>query len=174
MPITTPTSETTYYSGTVSGPYGSSFYSGSSTSYGSETTYVPYSVEQYDYLATYWTTRRKPPILGVYCRDLKAKEREKLQQNNGVLIITPVRNSPAWEANLVPGDVLVRFDGEQIGSLDRLTAAIDARAGEKVAVEVIRDGERHKLEVGLNPDPVESLDKQTVPAGASDNKSTAQ
>src|SRR5262245_53609108 len=53
--------------------------------------------------------------------------------------------SPAEQAGLRAGDVLVRFGGVQVGTLDDLTFALRShRAGDDVEVRFVRDGEeRH-------------------------------
>lgn len=55
---TTPTQSTTYHSGNVNtyGSYGSStgYYSGSSTTYGSQTTSIPYTINRYNYRASFF------------------------------------------------------------------------------------------------------------------------
>ena len=57
--------------------------------------------------------------------------------------VTGVRaGSPAERAGLRPGDVLVRFGGVQVGTLDDLTFALRShRAGDDVEVRWVRDGE---------------------------------
>jgi hypothetical protein len=42
LPVTTPTSSITYSSGTINSPAGSANYSGTASTYGTQTTYVPY------------------------------------------------------------------------------------------------------------------------------------
>jgi hypothetical protein len=167
MPVTTPTSSTSYHSGTISGSYGTSSYSGTSTTYGTQTTYMPYSVERYDHLATYWTTRLAPLVLGIHCRNLTPKERQKFQTNDGVFVSTAVRGTPAWEADLLPGDIIVRFADQKIDSMQKLWTAVEDRAGQTVSIALMRDGRRQTTKVKLNPDPLANTNDPTERSNAS-------
>lgn len=60
----------------------------------------------------------------------------------GVLITTVVPESAAAQAQLLPGDVLIRYGDAELNSVDQLLAAIQSRAGDKeVLITVWRDGE---------------------------------
>jgi serine protease Do len=66
----------------------------------------------------------------------------------GVLVDNMYRNDPAYRAGIVPGDIIVRYDGKNIteeSQLQRLVA--DSKIGSTVRVEVIRRGERRSFEV---------------------------
>ena len=58
--------------------------------------------------------------------------------------------SPAEKAGLKAGDVIVRFAGVDVKTLDDLTFALRSkRAGERVAVEIVRGGQTHHLDATL-------------------------
>ena len=62
--------------------------------------------------------------------------------------------SPADEAGLTTGDVVVAFDGEQISTAIDLVAAVTPREpGETVTLTVVRDGEEREAEVQLGESP---------------------
>lgn len=69
LPFTLPDTQTstTTLSGSVygSGGYGNLYGTANTTTYGSKTMYIPYSVDRYDCFASYWI-KMKPPIFGVY------------------------------------------------------------------------------------------------------------
>lgn len=58
-------------------------------------------------------------------------------------IIAPIEGSPAWEAGLLPGDVLVRVDGKSgLGlTVEEAGEHLRGPAGTKVTVVVAREGE---------------------------------
>ena len=65
-------------------------------------------------------------------------------------VLSVVDGSPAAGAGLQAGDVIVRVDGDEIGSVDGLVKAIGSRAaGEKVRLVLNRGGEEKKLKVTL-------------------------
>jgi len=55
-------------------------------------------------------------------------------------------NGPAAQAGVKPGDQIVRFNGSEITSFDRLKEEVDATVpGERVTLEVLREGKRVTL-----------------------------
>jgi len=90
--------------------------------------------------------------LGVSLQDLDAALAESLgvDTTKGALVAEVVDGSPAEDAGLEAGDVVVRFDGEEIDSVRDLTFTVARRRpGESVTVDVIRDGRERTLEVEL-------------------------
>ncbi len=90
--------------------------------------------------------------LGVSLQDLDASLAASLgvDATKGALVAEVVSGSPAEDAGFEVGDVVTRFDGEDIDSVRDLTFTVARhRPGESVTVEVIRDGRRRELEVEL-------------------------
>ena len=72
----------------------------------------------------------------------------------GVKLAGVMPGSPAEEAGLLAGDVVVGVGEVTIGSLQDLTVALQTHGeGETVAVVFVRDGERRDLRVTLRPRP---------------------
>jgi hypothetical protein len=117
MPLSTPSTSTSYSSGSVNafGSGGSAFgtYSGSTTTYGTQTTYVPYSVDRYDQLALYFAELPRSG-LGVMFEDLNEAQRRQIQSNRGLAVIAVRRGSPAYQADLLSGDLIVEVNGIQV------------------------------------------------------------
>ncbi|HBE92548.1 MAG TPA: hypothetical protein DDW55_08465, partial [Gammaproteobacteria bacterium] len=74
---------------------------------------------------------------------------EKLAQSldlksfDGVIVTGIVRNSPAHEAGLEPGDIIVAIDGTDIiNGRDALLIITAKKPGENITLDVIRDSER--------------------------------
>jgi S1-C subfamily serine protease len=63
------------------------------------------------------------------------------------LRLTGVREgSPAEDAGLRPGDVVVEFDGREVGDIYAYTYALrDKKPGDVVEIVVERDGERVRV-----------------------------
>lgn len=73
---------------------------------------------------------------------------------SGVKLAGVMPGSPAEEAGLVKGDVLIAFDGEEIASLEDLTVALQTHGeGEMVRIVFEREGERRTLPVTLRRRP---------------------
>jgi Do/DeqQ family serine protease len=68
----------------------------------------------------------------------------------GVLVQAMRRDSPAYQAGLRPGDVVVALNGSAILDGGQLLRSIqDARIGSTVAMTVLRDGERVELKIPI-------------------------
>ena len=101
-----------------------------------------------------------PPVLGVSI-DPRADALARRQGVEGVLIlgVTPGSGADAAglrpaeitpDGRLDPGDVIVGLGGDEVTSVEDLRALLDLhRAGDRVPLTVLRDGERVELEVTL-------------------------
>ena len=74
-----------------------------------------------------------------------------------IRIITPLDDSPAHEAGLLPGDLVTRVDGESVRDLSAEEAAkrIRGEPGTPVTLTVVREGEEGPLEFTVVRDIVE-------------------
>lgn len=96
--------------------------------------------------------------LGVYIQNITPGMEEQfgVAPGEGVLVADVVRGSPAEEAGLQSGDVIVSVHGVPVGSTDELQTEIMYRApGEVVQLEIVRDGERPTISVTLGERPSE-------------------
>jgi serine protease DegS len=65
----------------------------------------------------------------------------------GLVITTLFRNGPAHKAGVEPGDVLVAIDGKPAGDAREVLLAISGhRPGDKIRLEVLREGKRLELQ----------------------------
>jgi serine protease Do len=92
------------------------------------------------------------PYMGVYLADLSKVSYEKFEvsEMRGTLIKKVVNESPADEAGLMSKDVLITFGGEKIYSDNQLSRILKTyKIGDKVKLEVIREGKLEKLKITL-------------------------
>ena len=88
--------------------------------------------------------------IGVSVRDLDDAdvERKQLASPEGVVIEDVRGQSPAAEAGLEVGDVMITFDGERIRSARQFARLVEeTRSGRTVGAVVMREGARRELEV---------------------------
>lgn len=105
-----------------------------------------------DQLATYWGKTR-PAILGIVSRPLDAPERARLHRQDGILVETVMSGSPAAAAGLVPGDVVVAIDGRALADPRAVPEIVSALAGQRVDIDLIRNGSPLSVTVQLNRAP---------------------
>jgi len=118
--------------------------------------------------------------LGVYIQDVSPELAESFNMDKpmGALVARVIENSPAEEADLQAGDVVVAVNGDRIATSSDLPPKIGRiRPGEEVALTVIRDGKRREITVTVAsrseaqeggpqqaPQEVMGMEVQPVPA----------
>jgi Do/DeqQ family serine protease len=86
--------------------------------------------------------------LGVEAQDLTPELAKELNLHHatGALVGGVVPNGPAEEAGLEVGDVITRFNGKELSGARQLSLAVaEAKPGQTVQVEVLRDGSAKPL-----------------------------
>lgn len=101
--------------------------------------------------------RAEHPYLGIRMAELTPEIREeinqrdlgfKVQQDQGVLIVEVLPNSPADRAGLQAGDLVEQIDGEPVENADQVQAKVDTiTSGDTVELQVERNGKARKLDV---------------------------
>ena len=153
VPITVPTTQTTYHSGGVSayGTGGSAYgsYSGTSTTYGTSTSHIPYTRHRYEYGASFWV-KIKMLALGVRFREPTPQEKSNAGTNKGAIIVAVRKGGPAFNADLVPNDLVLAINQEEIASKIDLQRTLKKYHGQLVTLDIIRKGQRIRKQVQLN------------------------
>lgn len=106
-----------------------------------------------DQLAAYWGKTR-PAILGIVSRPLNTDEQARLGRGDGkegIFVESVANGSPAAEAGIAPGDVLVAIDGQPFADVTAVPALIGSMAGRRVAIDLLRGGRPFSVMVQLNP-----------------------
>jgi serine protease Do len=74
----------------------------------------------------------------------------KLSDDQGALVSEVMKESPAEQAGIVRGDVIVEFDGKKVTQMHDLPAIVaETPIGKRVLVRVIRDGAPHQVKVKI-------------------------
>jgi serine protease Do/serine protease DegQ len=99
-----------------------------------------------DQLVRYGEVRRGQ--LGVYIQDVTPELADalKLSRSRGAVITQVQEDSPAAQAGIVAGDVVVSINGEPVRNAAQLRNAVGLLpVGSKVELEILRDGKTHTL-----------------------------
>jgi hypothetical protein len=115
VPITTQQAMTSTTRGNVSA-YGGGrsvvgTYSGTTTTVAPQTSYIPYSVNIYDQQALFFA-RQGIPCVGVLLGELSDEDRRSIGSNKAVRILAVRRNSPAYDSDIIAGDLILSIDGQ--------------------------------------------------------------
>ncbi len=92
-----------------------------------------------DWVAVYYVRFQLP--FGATFRDLRASERKSLGGAGGVVLGSIVDRTPASRANLIAGDIVLKFDGKAIAGRSAFQAMLRGRAGHPVSLTLVRNGE---------------------------------
>jgi len=161
IPLVLPNTQTstTSMNGTVFGSGGNSSFFGTATTTtsGSSTINIPYSQQRFDYFVSYWI-KLKSPILGTILRPLSPELRAKIQSNKGALVIGVVKGSPAFEADIVPGDILKSIGDVDIIEVADYRRALGKYAGQIAVITVFRGGGDVTKNIQLNANEGHSLE----------------
>ncbi len=97
--------------------------------------------------------------------DQKAQESFKLQGREGALVESVSKGGPADKANLKAGDVIVAVGGTRVKETRTLIDRVSSVApGQKVELEVIRDGRRITVPVVLGERPAVAGEEEPTAA----------
>jgi pimeloyl-ACP methyl ester carboxylesterase len=99
---------------------------------------------------------RRKPMLGAALSPLTSERRAKLKLpgNQGIALVKVIPDTSAAAAGLKEGDVVAAIDGQPVEGLPQFLAAIARRkVGEKVELEVVREGKTEKKTVELRERP---------------------
>jgi serine protease Do len=98
--------------------------------------------------------RIERPVLGIAARgfELSAKESVELGQGRAVRVLEVGPGEPAERAGLRQGDLVLRANGDEVGSVDDVIRAMVLGRTEELALEIQRDRTRTTLQVTPRPE----------------------
>ncbi len=81
---------------------------------------------------------------------------------HGALVAEVAPNSPAAQARISVGDVILEFDGKRVGNDSHLVTLVSlARIGARVPVVIFRDGKRETIDVLIQLKPTSAGNKKS-------------
>ncbi|MGH8615058.1 MAG: PDZ domain-containing protein [Gammaproteobacteria bacterium] len=142
VPLTIPHTTTSYSSGTATA-YGSggtvnAYGSGTTTTYGSQTVTMPYSVARSDFGALFFAKVKSR--LGIYPHAIDDETRKRIQTNAGISVLVVTEGTPAFAADVLPGDVVLSIGDDSIQSVEHFYQLLDKYQGQKPNFKINRDG----------------------------------
>jgi S1-C subfamily serine protease len=73
---------------------------------------------------------------------------------NGIEVVKLIEGCPAEKAGLKAGDLITQLDGEAVGGVQEFVKSISSRkAGDKVKLQISRDGKTDEINVTLGEVP---------------------
>ena len=87
--------------------------------------------------------------LGLGLQPVSVPERLAEGGRTGVMIVSLEEGGPAEKSGLLPGDIVLRIGGRETRETSDVQDALEGRAGENVAFEILRGGEARKVDVAV-------------------------
>jgi len=159
-PLFIPNNQTTYYNGTTNGQvygnYGNnatfnSNTTGSATTYGTTVVPMTHVQSRYDQQAVYFAPFLKKLRFGIGVDNLTPELRAKYERNTGALIGIVYEDTPAFKANILPGDILTEIDGKSVESAPQAMNLMNNTqpANGLSTLKILRNGEEKTINVKL-------------------------
>jgi len=146
--IDVPTVNTVDSSGTIYGSGGSASYSSTSTVYGTRTEAIPYSADKFTHEALYFVPlQRVGP--GILMSPMTDEQKRIAETNQGSAVVAVRKDSPAYKADIVPGDIILSIDGYKILDRSSTAAALDSTQGREATYVLMRNGRRLEKKVAV-------------------------
>ena len=82
---------------------------------------------------------------------MRSEVRGRLKRNTGVFVGVVIRGTPAFRANVLEGDVIVKINDDDVVDRQGFLAQCKQYAGQAVNLSIIRDGQPIVIRVPLNP-----------------------
>ncbi len=112
--------------------------------------------------------------LGVLLDNVTEREakRQGLDAVRGVRIDSVFANSPAERAGVKSGDIIVKFNGQDVNNASQLSVMVSTiRSGQAVPIELVRDGARERLNamIGDRDTYLAAANQPSAPVGDTDD-----
>ena len=99
---------------------------------------MPYQTQRFDFGAVYLAKGKQR--VGIYPKPLDDETRRGLGTNKGLIVDLVVQGSPAFMADVLPGDILQSIAGQPVYSPEQYIALLGPLEGQTVPFEFLRDG----------------------------------
>lgn len=152
LPLTLPNTTTSYTNGTASaygsGGYAHGTYSGTTTTYGTQTTFIPYTINRFDKTAIYFKEIPRKGA-GLKIRDLTNHEMAAIGTRHAFFVQFVRDGSPAYDADIFPGDVITQVNDDPVDA-PHWRSAINGP--QPMRVHVIRNGVPKNVVMTIPPE----------------------
>lgn len=93
------------------------------------------------------------PYLGIGGRDINEKTAKRRNLVEGIYVVKVEEFSAAEKAGIEPGDVIVKFDGEEVKTMNELNNLKNTyEVGDEVTITINRSGEEKEINLVLGDD----------------------
>jgi serine protease Do len=148
--LTLPQTQTSTINGSIYGNGGNSFYNGTVTTQG--TTNIPYSytIDKYDQIAVFFIQTNKKFLIGISSGEINSEIQKSVKRNTGIYVRVVYKNTPAFFANIIPGDIITKCNGVDVISYEQSSQLFSKlKSGDIINLEILRDSKIENINVQL-------------------------
>ncbi|MDR0908565.1 MAG: PDZ domain-containing protein [Spirochaetaceae bacterium] len=110
-----------------------------------------YNIRRYDYSVYYFVRFTYILKLGISFQDLTNETRQRVGRNTGVFVNIVYKDTSAYAANIVMGDVIIKINDTSINNSDDLYNFLgNANDGDLVKIDILRNGDIRTIELNLD------------------------
>lgn len=111
---------------------------------------TPMTFHRYNQVAVYLSRLRPEKIgLGIRYKAMTVDQVRSLGTGRGILVDVLVRGAPAFDAGIIPEDIIISIAGQDVSTHDRMERIKAEYAGQSVPVEIIRGGQPQTLQITM-------------------------
>ena len=90
------------------------------------------------------------PGIGILGREIPEEYAKELGYPQGIGVVKIISNGPAHKAGIVPGDVIIGLDDQEVKTFDELSAIIKKqKVGDVLKIKIWRDGDELTIPIKL-------------------------
>jgi S1-C subfamily serine protease len=112
---------------------------GTTTTYGTSTNYIPMTVDQHSYMAVYMA--KFTFKVGLVLDPLTDADRQVIESNAGARVSIVVDGTPAFDADILPGDILLSIADRKLSGVNSLVEITDPMPAGPVPFKLWRNGQ---------------------------------
>jgi len=106
---------------------------------------------RYDQEAVFMAKNSKKLKFGLFFDELTTELKKQYERNTGVVVRVTVEGSPTFNANIIPGDLIISIDGNSVHGVEQASKLLNdiPLSTDKVMIKVIRNNTEKDIAVHL-------------------------
>ena len=88
--------------------------------------------------------------LGIYFDNLTDELRRKIESNKGVYIKVVVKRSPAFNNDLLAGDIIRKINNTEVADTSHFSSFLEENKGQQIELEIFRNDKTVVKTIQLN------------------------